>query len=151
MKFGGSSMMGKRIPLVRFTLFAVMLSAMLVAGCSEPPYTNVSNDELKALMEKGVPLIDIRTSREWRQTGVVPGSHKITFFEENGRVNPKFFKRLEAIIKDPAEPVAIICRTGNRTSALGKILVKEMGYQTVYNVERGITNWVGSRLPITKG
>ncbi len=133
-------------------LFRIAAAALLLAlaGCGEPPYTNIDNAQLQKLMDQGVPVIDIRTSNEWRQTGIVPGSHKITFFEEGGRVNPEFFRRFEAIVTSPEEPFALICRTGNRTSSLARILVQEMGYNQVSNVQRGITHWISSGLPISR-
>jgi rhodanese-related sulfurtransferase len=141
-------------PLARrsrqLTAILLLFGVAWLSGCSEPPYTNIDNAELEQLLSRGVPLIDIRTPQEWRQTGVVPGSHKITFFEESGRVNPKFFRRFEAIVTSPDEPFALICRTGNRTSALANILSAEMGYTQVNNVQRGITNWISAGLPISR-
>ena len=46
----------------------------------------------------------------------------------------------EAVSKN--EPVILICRTGNRTSALAKHLVEQLGYSQVYNVRNGITQWI---------
>ncbi len=131
------------------TLLLLLVLPLLFA-CSEPPYQNVSNEGLKTLMQQGVPVIDIRTAEEWRETGVVPGSHKLTFFNENGTVNPAFLPRFESIVQGSDQAFALICRTGNRTSALARILTDELGYQAVYNVERGITHWIGSRNPIQR-
>ena len=127
-----------------------LLSLLFLGGCAEPPYTNLSNQQLKELMAKNVPLIDIRTPREWKETGTIPGSHKITFFEDSGKVNPQFFRRLETLLQNTTDPVALICRSGNRTAALGKILVNEVGYQNVYNVQHGINSWISSQNPIKR-
>lgn len=37
-------------------LFGVLLLTVGLGGCAEPPYTNVDNAELKALLAQGVPL-----------------------------------------------------------------------------------------------
>jgi len=38
-----------------------MLSRLFaLAGCSVPPYSNVDNTELKALLEQGVPIYNVR-------------------------------------------------------------------------------------------
>ncbi len=137
-----------RTPL-RWT--AVALLALLASGCVDLPYDNVSSVELQQLIDQGIPVIDIRTPGEWRETGIVPGSHTITFFDSNGRVNPRFFEQLQGVVNDPAQPVALICRTGNRTTTVSRILVEDLGFQKVYNVERGITDWIGRRNPVTRG
>lgn len=130
--------------------FLLLLALPLLLACSEPLYQNVSNEELKTLMQDGIPVIDIRTSAEWKETGVVPGSHKITFFNENGTVNQAFFPKFESIVQGADQTVALICRSGNRTRALARILTEKLGYTAVYNVERGITHWIGSKNPVQR-
>jgi rhodanese-related sulfurtransferase len=101
---------------------------------------NVSNDQLQALLDKGVTLVDIRRPEEWKQTGVVPGSKKLTFFSGNG-INPNLATGIKKIA--PVDkPVALICRTGNRTRVGAQMIQAQLGYKTVYNVERGITKWI---------
>ena len=40
---------------------------------------NISPSEIKQLMEKNIPLIDIRREDEWKSTGVIDKSHLITY------------------------------------------------------------------------
>jgi len=63
-----------------------MTVLLLLSACnSEPlPYSNVSNAELEAKLKKDIPIIDIRLPEEWRETGVIKGSHRITFFNAGG-------------------------------------------------------------------
>jgi rhodanese-related sulfurtransferase len=127
-----------------FRSFFVVFIALSLSACSEPPYTNLDNAGLKAMLEQGVPLYDIRRPDEWRQTGVVEGSKRLTFVDGSGRLMPDFFNRFTASVgKD--DPVILICRTGNRTSVLGRHLVEKMGYTKVYNVRDGIVSWIGDR------
>jgi rhodanese-related sulfurtransferase len=133
----------------RFLLVAVLAAASL-AGCAEPPYTNVNNQGLESLLTQGVPLYDVRRPDEWRQTGVVEGSRKLTFVDANGRLQPGFLDTLTREVgKD--EPVVLICRTGNRTDVLARHLVEKMGYSRVYNVRDGITRWIGDGRPVSRG
>ncbi|NDP47346.1 MAG: sulfurtransferase [Sulfuriferula multivorans] len=128
-------------------LFGAALLALTLGGCAEPPYTNVDNTELKALMEKGVPLYDVRRADEWRQTKVVEGSRTLTYVDASGRPNPEFLPRFTAEV-GKNDPVVLICRTGNRTDALARELIA-MGYTQVYNVRHGITRWIGDGHPVT--
>ena len=43
---------------------------------------------------------------------------------------------------DPATPVALYCRTGNRTTSLGNALIEQLGYTDVTHLEAGITGWM---------
>ena len=135
---------------MRSIRYLFVLLALLVAGCSgDLGYTNIGNDELQQLLSSGTPLYDIRRIEEWRETGVVSGSRRLTFFDEQGRVNPKFLPAFtQRIGKD--DPVILICRTGNRTSALAKYLVEELGYTKVYNVARGITGWISQGREVSR-
>lgn len=127
----------------------ILLAALLLGACSQPPYTNVDNAGLQTLMDQGVPVIDIRRPEEWRETGVVADSRLLTFVDANGRVMPGFLETLTATVgKD--EPVVLICRTGNRTDVLGRHLVERLGYTRVYNVRDGITQWIRERRPVVR-
>lgn len=117
---------------------------------SPPPFTNVANGELKSLLSKGVTVVDIRRPEEWKKTGVVPGSELITFFtDRQGHVNPDFVTELSAKVK-PNQPVVLICRTGNRTALVSRLLAERVGYSEVYNVTDGITRWIKDGNPVAK-
>jgi rhodanese-related sulfurtransferase len=128
-------------------LLGILLLALTLGGCAEPPYTNVDNAGLKALLAQGVPLYDIRRPEEWRQTRVVAGSRTLTYVDASGRANPEFLPRFTAEV-GKNDPVVLICRTGNRTDALARDLMA-MGYTQVYNVRHGISRWIGEGNPVT--
>jgi len=130
-------------------LLGVVLLAATLGGCAEPPYSNADNDQLKALLAQGVPIYDIRRPEEWRSTGVVEGSRKLTFVDAGGRLNPEFLPRFTAEVgKD--DPVVLICRTGSRTDKLARELMEKQGYTQVYNVRHGITGWIAGNNPVVK-
>jgi len=130
-------------------LFGTALLALALGGCAKPPYTNVDNAELKTLIAQGVPVYDVRRPEEWRATGVVDGSHTLTYVDKSGRANPEFLPRFAAEVgKD--NPVILICRTGSRTDKLARELMEQHGYTRVYNVRDGITGWIGEKNPVVK-
>jgi rhodanese-related sulfurtransferase len=133
---------------LRIRMLLSLLGAWLLVGCSESPYTNIDNAQLKALLEQGVPLYDVRRPEEWRQTGVVAGSRKLTFMDAGGRLLPDFLPRFTREAHRD-QPVILICRTGNRTASLARELVEKMGYTHIYNVRDGITRWIGDNHPVT--
>lgn len=141
--------MKKRHTLGLLGLIFLMMSACTTTTVGDsttttpiPPgkgVVNINNQQLQALLDKNVTLVDIRRPEEWAQ-GIVPGSKKVTFFTKDGAINPQLIPQIKRVAPTD-KPVALICRTGNRTQ-VGALMIKtQLGYPTVYNVEKGITDW----------
>lgn len=133
------------IPLVIFFILTGFISMN-----AEAAVISINNDELLGLSRKGVTIIDIRTAREWQETGVIPGSHLLTLFDDARHVvDPGgWLNRVKATVK-PNQPVILICRVGNRTVPATQLL-DTSGYKTVYNATGGIQSWIRAGLPITR-
>lgn len=130
-------------------VIGIALLALTLGACAQPPYTNVDNAELKTLIAQGVPVYDVRRPEEWRATGVIEGSHTLTYVDKSGRPHPEFMPRFAAEVgKD--KPVILICRTGNRTDKLARDLMENQGYTKIYNVRDGITGWIAEKNPVIK-
>ncbi len=95
---------------------------VLLPMVAQAEIIEINNEQLKELMAQQVPLIDIRTAPEWAETGIVENSHPLTFFDEKGNYDANsWLEHLEPIVgKD--EPVALICRSGQRTGKVSKFL-----------------------------
>ncbi len=124
-------------------------SALLLAvSNTSAEVLNIDNTELARLLASGVAVVDIRTEPEWKETGVVPGSHLITLFDEKGRADPpNWLEKVKGVAK-PDQPVILICRTGNRTRPATQFLSQQAGYKTVYNVTKGIVAWGREGRPV---
>ena len=132
-----------------YLLSALLLMSSLLQGCAEPPYIDITNEQLQGMLDQGVPLYDIRRPVEWKMTGVIDGSRRLTFVDQSGRLMPDFLGRFtRAVSKD--QPVMLICRVGNRSAALARYLMEEHGFTQVYNVEDGIRGWLGDRRPVIR-
>jgi rhodanese-related sulfurtransferase len=128
-------------------VFLLMLLLSLPAGAA---VTNIDNAELEKLISQGVPVIDIRRPEEWQQTGIVKGSHLITFFDKRGNYNVRAWLDKLAPIAGKNDPFILICRTGNRTGTVSRFLDQKLGYTKVYNVQKGITSWIAGGKPTVK-
>lgn len=130
--------------MLRF-LFA---GCILISACNvRADIIDIDNAQLASLSSSGVPVIDIRTAPEWEETGIVPGSHLLTLFDERGNADPvAWLEKVKAIAK-PGDPVIVMCRSGNRTKAASQLLSKQ-GYAKVYNVKNGIRGWIKEDRPI---
>ena len=122
--------------------------ALLLSFSARAEVIDIGSAELARLVASGVPVIDIRTAPEWKETGVVPGSHLLTFFDEKGNADPAaWLARADAIAK-PGDPLILICRSGNRTKEAGRFLTQKAGYAKVYNVREGILAWMKEGRPV---
>ncbi len=127
----------------------LLLLTRLLQGCAEPPYINISNEQLQEMLDQGVALYDIRRPDEWETTGVIDGSRRLTFVDESGRLMPDFLTEFSRSVNTD-EPVMLICRVGNRSAALARYLMEDHGYTQVYNVEGGIRSWLRDRRPVIR-
>ncbi len=128
--------------------FIITCSILISAFNVRADIIDIDNAELATLSASGIAVIDIRTAPEWAETGIVPGSHLLTYFDERGNADPAaWLKKVKAFAK-PGDPVAVICRSGNRTKAASQFLSQQAGYVKVYNVKHGIRAWAKEGRPI---
>ena len=143
----------------RLRLFSMLLLSIGFAPAFGPPALAqkpqiLSATEAHRKAEAGeVLLVDIRTPEEWRETGVATSAHTITM-HQNGQA---FLKELLAAASgDPNRPIALICRTGNRSSQLQSAL-QRAGFTNIIDVSEGMAGsqagrgWLKLGLPVRKG
>ncbi len=120
----------------------ILIINLFFASLAFSDVIEIGNDELKSLLQKRIPLIDIRREDEWKSTGIVENSILMTFFDKNGKANTnEWLKELNKIAKKN-DPVILICRTGRRTGIISKFLSEKIGYRLIYDVTDGITDWI---------
>ncbi len=112
----------------------ILLFLVLVASlCAQ-----LKNEYLtQKLLDSKIPMVDIRTVGEWKETGILKGTIPIEFFNEKGQYNiPAFLAALNSKV-DTKKPFALICRTGSRTKMIAVFLSDTYNYK-VTNVTGGI-------------
>jgi len=114
-----------------------------------PKYSNVDNGALKALIDNGAKVIDVRRQDEWDKTGVIEGSHRLTAFDARGQFNRDFPAAFQSLVQQD-DAVVVICRSGNRSSVIANMLTEQAGYTRVYNVTDGIQKWIKDGHPVVK-
>ena len=128
-----------KIKLLVLTFFFLLSSFQLFAEIFE-----VNNVKIKMLLEKSVPLIDIRTEGEWHETGVINSSHLLTFFDKDGNYDFKKWMIEVEEIADENGPVIIICRSGRRSRIVSNMIIKENSEYLIYHATNGIKYWIES-------
>lgn len=131
--------------LLSFLLFAMISTTVAALDMSAP-------EAFEAAKSGKLTLIDIRTPPEWKETGVAPGATLINMLHPQGA--PGFLNAvLQKVGGDKTAPIALICRTGNRTTQVQRFLQAE-GFTRVYNVKEGMAGsgagpgWLARKLPV---
>jgi rhodanese-related sulfurtransferase len=137
--------------LVKTTAHLVLPFLAAVNSPVSAELKGITADEAQTLMSQGAPLVDIRTPQEWQATGIIPGSQKLMFFDASGHYDAAaWLKSLKTLAPNIDQPVILVCRSGNRSSTVGKMLSDEMGYQHVYHIEKGIRGWAAEGNALAK-
>lgn len=132
---------------------AALLLVALLTGCGEPgPELSAPQAQAQTAAD-GLRLIDIRTPREWRQTGVAEPAYRIDMAQPGG--SKAFIADVLALTNgDKEAPIALICATGSRSARMQRLLAAE-GFTAVYNVREGMLGsgagpgWIRRGLPVT--
>ena len=61
----------KEIEMINKIILILLSSCFFVTSMSAQTL-DINNDEINKLINNNVPIVDIRTSDEWKQTGIVP-------------------------------------------------------------------------------
>jgi rhodanese-related sulfurtransferase len=129
------------------------LLAFCFAAHAQNTDAEISAQETYDLLQNGdITLIDIRRPEEWRQTGVAKGAKRINMLHPKGLQG--FAQEVyNAVGGDLNAPIALICRTGSRTSRIQPIL-KQVGFTNVRHVPEGTLGnrqqkgWIDQGLPV---
>lgn len=122
---------------IKAILTLVGIISLSVISCKaqeeKSEVTVLSIEEAKSILieDPEAVFLDVRTPEEFNE-GHIEGAVLINFFDED------FKEQVEALDKD--KPVYIYCRSGNRSQKAGMILT-QMGFQKVYNIEAGYIGW----------
>ena len=110
---------------------------------------DLSDEQLTAMVAAGVPLIDIRRQSEWADTGVIEGSHLLTFFDERSKYDLDAWLTAFDKVADRNEPFILICRQGIRTRKLGRFLDGRPDFLQVNHLQLGISGWFQNGRPVS--
>jgi rhodanese-related sulfurtransferase len=115
-------------------------------------FTTLSTSAVQEAIKEGVPIIDVRRPEEWRQYGVIPNSHLLTFFDSKGNYDAKkWLNDLSKIVKNQDDKFILVCAHANRTKTIGKFLNAKTDYKNVTELAGGIKHgWINKGLATTK-
>lgn len=106
---------------------------LIISGCQSGQAQGIiTAAQLKQKMQnEPLQVIDVRTPDEYN-SGHIPKAQNINYYDNNFRN--------QAAQLDKNKTIYVYCKSGIRSSRACKIL-KDMGFQKIYNLEGGILKW----------
>ena len=134
---------------MKIRFYIKLIVCLLTVKFAFADVVDVNNEQILELSKTNIPIVDVRSSSEWDQTGVIPTSILLTFFDKEGNYDlDKWYEKLLLEIEE-GEPIILICRSGNRSRIIAEMMDKEFD-NVIYNAKRGITSWIDEKLIIVK-
>lgn len=103
------------------------------------PYKRISAADARAMIEKGMRVVDVRTPAEFA-TGHIPEAELVPL--------DSVLARPRDVLKTEGD-VIFVCQVGQR-SALAAEMAAAVGLTNLYNLEGGTDAWVRAGYPVTR-
>ena len=136
--------------MIRQSLCFAALLLVVTTARAEPDLP--APDAAAQLQAGKITLIDIRTPGEWKETGIAKGAKLVNMLHPQG-ASGFVGSLLEKVNGDRSAPIALICRTGNRTTQVQRYL-QSQGFTQVFNIKEGMAGsgagpgWIKRGLPL---
>ena len=128
---------------IRF--YIKIIVGLLIVKFAFAEVIDVNDQEMIKLSNANIPIVDVRRNSEWDQTGVIPNSILLTFFDEEGNYNfDEWYEKLQLKI-NVTDPIILICRSGKRSKVVANMIDKKFN-TTIYNAQSGINSWISKKL-----
>ena len=125
------------------------LVCLLITKFAFADVVDINNNQIIELSNTNIPIVDVRSQTEWEQTGVIPASILLTFFDKEGNYDlNEWYEKLLLEINE-GEPIILMCRSGNRSRIIAEMMDKEFD-NVIYNAKRGIMSWINDELITVK-
>ena len=130
---------------MNFRFYIKIAVGLLIVKLSFAEVIDVDDQEMIKLSNLNIPIVDVRRSSEWDQTGVIPNSILLTFFDEEGNYNfDEWYEKLQLKI-NVNDPIILICRSGKRSKVVAN-MIDEKFNTIIYNAQSGINSWISKKL-----
>ncbi len=105
---------------------------------------SIENIRLKELLNKGINIVDVREKDEFVLTGIIENSYVIPLLNKNAKFNFNewFHRFLKVKLKEKS--VIFVCARGVRSSYIARLISERLPKLKIYNLKKGIDDWVRS-------
>ena len=132
--------------LINYILIFFFLFSSHLLNAAE--LTNLTPDQLNNDLTEEALVIDIRTPQEWQKTGIIPGSHPLSFFDQNGKYNTQqWLAEVQKLQSSPDQEIILVCHSGGRSGRVGNLLSEKLNMPNVSHLQNGISSWIKEQRP----
>lgn len=129
--------------MLRMLWLLCLAGSLWTGSLAAKGLSSLTATDLQVLETQGAIVVDIRTPEEWRTTGVIPGSHPLTFYDRDGRYDLEgFSKTLNQIAPNHSAPIVLVCRSGHRSGEAGQMLAAKWPDRQILHLGKGISEWI---------
>ena len=123
---------------MRFLTGALLAASFMTTPAFAEP-GNLPADSAWQMVQRGeIVVLDVRTPSEWAMTGLPRDSHGINVKDRDFVAQAR-----GAVLGDLDHPIAVICRTGQRSSEAASMLEKA-GFTHVFDIKEGMLGKEGA-------
>ena len=109
-----------------------LIICLIITKFVSSEVVDVNNDKIIELLNTNIPIVDVRRSSEWNQTGVIPNIILLTFFDKDGNYNfDAWYEKLQIEI-NVTDTIILICRSGKRSKVVAN-MIDEKFNTIIYN------------------
>jgi rhodanese-related sulfurtransferase len=88
---------------------------------------------------------------KWQTTGIIPGSHPMKFFDQNGKYDTQqWLAEVQKLQSSPDQEIILVCHSGGRSGKVGELLSEKLNMPNVSHLKNGITSWIQEQRPTEK-
>jgi len=131
----------------KILLLGLLTSLLLlnIAAARQTHFENLTARQAAGLIsthrnDKRFVILDVRTPVEFK-AGHIKGAVLLDYYDSD------FVQKLKRL--DRAKTYLLYCRSGSRSSRTLH-LIKDMGFTSIYHLQKGILSWRRAALPLVK-
>lgn len=128
---------------------ATLVFDVEIVNVQPPKYSFVVSNEINSLQKNNYKFIDIRTKKERKNTGIIPGSLEITAFDINGNFVPEFMKTFNDLL-DLNDNIVFISNKGDIASILANGFAEQLGATNMHALKGGIQKLIKENYKLIK-
>ena len=131
---------------IKYTFIFVFLFSTKILTAAE--LINLTTSDVSNKLTENALVIDIRTPQEWQNTGIIPGSHPVKFFDKNGKYDAdQWLTTVKQLQTSPDQEIILVCRSGGRSGRVGNLLTQKLNLSNVSHLQNGISSWIREKRP----
>ena len=131
---------------IKYTFIFVFLFSTKILTAAE--LINLTTGDVSNKLTENALVIDIRTPQEWQNTGIIPGSHPVKFFDKNGKYDAdQWLATVKQLQTSPDQEIILVCRSGGRSGRVGNLLTQKLNISNVSHFQNGISSWIREKRP----